>query len=397
PEVVKCEPYGEKADVWAAGCILYQMATLNPAFCSTNMLSLATKIVGDVYEPVPEGLYSEKNVLCCLTPDKEACPDVVEVISLLSDVMMKCLDVLCTSHLMLEKKLDRQKGQTQWYFMEANRNAVTYHYQLSILSKNYEKLSLDNSSSGAASCKSEFSENTDLPVDSCQSAHGKDEERTYEAIPVEGHRTMEKGIFSELDNEMDIVDNSSSSSSSNLKEAALLILFLSSTALAGIAASQRKVRQISDPVHQILIQLHKIIFLTQLPPAFQQSNPCNLKSEIKNLLQGSPELIEPNIFTADWHGVHLSSGGNMLLPDDRKGKQNMINFYSGIYISNKVYGIKAEGIATPRSVFKGNKTFLSCAFLCNGHKGNVHKEERKCHCAIYILLNTEKAMLQSMD
>lgn len=77
------------------------------------------------------------------------------------------------------------------------------------------------------------------------------------------------------------------------------------------------------------------------------------------LLQGSPELIEPNIFTADWHGVHLSSGGNILLLDDRKGKQNIINFYSGIYISNKVYGTKAEGIATPRSVFKDNKVMLT--------------------------------------
>ncbi|KAM4790818.1 LOW QUALITY PROTEIN: serine/threonine-protein kinase Nek10 [Cyanocitta cristata] len=348
PEVVKSEPYGEKADVWAAGCILYQMATLNPAFYSTNMLSLATKIVGAVYEPVPEGLYSEKvsfAIKSCLTPDKEARPDVVEVISLLSDVMMKYLDVLSTSHLVLEKKLD-QKGQTQWYFMEANRNAVTYHHQLSILSQ-VKKItrSLDSSSSGAASCKSEFSENTDLPVDSCQSAHGKDEERTYEAMPVESHRTMEKGIFCELDNEVDIVDNSSSSSSSNLKEFLIGIIKSFSTferqpqigsSLAGIAASQRKVHQISDPVQQILVQLHKIIFLTQLPPALQcnlkrriieikkslfsqQSNPCNLKSEIKKLLQGSPELIEPNIFTADWHGIHLSSGGNMLLPDDRKG------------------------------------------------------------------------------
>ncbi|EGV92265.1 Serine/threonine-protein kinase Nek10 [Cricetulus griseus] len=70
-------------------------------------------------------------------------------------------------------------------------------------------------------------------------------------------------------------------------------------ASAGIAVSQRKVRQISDPIQQILIQLHKVIYITQLPPALhhdlkrrvierfkkslfsQQSNPCNLKSEIK--------------------------------------------------------------------------------------------------------------------
>ncbi|NXF00778.1 NEK10 kinase, partial [Smithornis capensis] len=226
PEVVKSEPYGEKADVWAAGCILYQMATLNPPFYSTNMLSLATKIVGALYEPVPEGLYSEKVsfiIKSCLTPDPEARPDIVEVSSLLSDVMMKYLDVLSTSHLMLEKKLHRERRRTQQYFMEANRNAVTCHHQLSISSqKNYEKLSLHSSSGGASSCKSKFSENTGFPVDSCHSAYGKDEEgRTHEENLVQDHRTIEKGMLSELDDELDILDNSSSSSSSNLKESAV--------------------------------------------------------------------------------------------------------------------------------------------------------------------------------
>ncbi|KAK2515957.1 Nek10 [Columba guinea] len=228
PEVVKSEPYGEKADVWAAGCILYQMATLNPPFYSTNMLSLATKIVGALYEPVPEGLYSEKvsfTIKRCLTPDAEARPDIVEVSSLLSDVMMKYLDVLSASHLMLEKKLDRERRRTQRYFMEANRNAVTQHHQLSILSqKNYEKLSLHSSSSGATSCKREFSENSDLSADNCQSACGKDEERMYEELLVEDHSTLEnseKDMFSELDDELDMLDNSSISSSSNLKESAI--------------------------------------------------------------------------------------------------------------------------------------------------------------------------------
>ncbi|XP_035172598.1 serine/threonine-protein kinase Nek10 isoform X2 [Oxyura jamaicensis] len=364
PEVVKSEPYGEKADVWAAGCILYQMATLNPPFYSTNMLSLATKIVGAVYEPVPEGLYSEKVSLTikrCLTPDAETRPDIVEVSSLLSDVMMKYLDVLSTSHLMLEKKVERERRRTQRYFMEANRNAVTCHHQLSILPQHYEKLSLLSSTSGTPSCTTEFSENIDIPAESFQSACGKDEERTYEEILTENNSTLEnseKGIFSELDDELDVLDNSSNSSPSHLKESAFGIIKRSLSASerqpqirdyieglgsrlrpasTGIAVSQRKVRQISDPVQQILIQLHKIIFITQLPPALQcnlkrrvierfkkslfsqQSNPCNLKSEMKKLLQGSPELIEPNICTADCHAVLLPSAANTLVPDDRKG------------------------------------------------------------------------------
>lgn len=79
--------------------------------------------------------YSLENVSFyrCLTPDAETRPDIVEVSSLLSDVMMKYLDVLSTSHLMLEKKMERERRRTQRYFMEANRNAVTCHRQLSTL------------------------------------------------------------------------------------------------------------------------------------------------------------------------------------------------------------------------------------------------------------------------
>ncbi|XP_031446103.1 serine/threonine-protein kinase Nek10 isoform X1 [Phasianus colchicus] len=382
PEVVKSEPYGEKADVWAAGCILYQMATLNPPFYSTNMLSLATKIVGAVYEPVPDGLYSEKvsfTIKRCLTPDAETRPDIVEVSSLLSDVMMKYLDVLSTSHLMLEKKLDRERRRTQRYFTEASRNAAACQHQLSILPQNhYDKLRLQGSTTGTASCKSDFSENLGILAGNCHSTCRKDEKRTYEEILTEDNSCLEnseKDLFSELDDELDVLDNSSSSSSSHLKESAFGIIQqslgtserqpqirdcteglgsrlrpansnkevkyhkigTSEKASAGIAVSQRKVRQISDPVQQILIQLHKIIFITQLPPALQcnlkrrvierfkkslfsqQSNPCNLKSEMKKLLQGSPELIDTNFFTADWHMVLLSSSGNMLVPEDRKG------------------------------------------------------------------------------
>ncbi|XP_074051763.1 serine/threonine-protein kinase Nek10 isoform X1 [Macrotis lagotis] len=442
PEVLKSEPYGEKADIWAAGCILYQMATLNPPFYSTNMLSLATKIVEAVYEPIQEGIYSEKVTVIisrCLTPDAEARPDVVEVSSMISDVMMKYLDSLSSSQLALEKKLDRERRRTQRYFMEANRNAVTCHHELAMLShrynfssedcfrciqkvlENFEKASLSSSSSGGASLKSEFSESADLPLESFQAPCGKDEDRTCDEILSDDHfnlENIEKDIYSELDDELDISDNSSNSSSSPLKEStfgilkrsfsasggerqshgreytggigsrprpallpldlllkvpslmfrahvkkieaslvtgwqshslpAVILRNLKDHASAGIAVSQRKVRQISDPIQQILIQLHKIIYITQLPPALhhnlkrrvierfkkslfsQQSNPCNLKSEIKKLSQGSPEPIEPNFFTADCHLLLHSSGGNTLSPNDSSGLPNSFDLEEGI-------------------------------------------------------------------
>ncbi|PNJ74995.1 NEK10 isoform 7 [Pongo abelii] len=347
PEVLKSEPYGEKADVWAVGCILYQMATLNPPFYSTNMLSLATKIVEAVYEPVPEGIYSEKvtdTISRCLTPDAEARPDIVEVSSMISDVMMKYLDNLSKSQLSLEKKLERERRRTQRYFMEANRNTITCHHELTLLShETFEKASLSSSSSGAASLKSELSESADLPPEGFQASYGKDEDRACDEILSDDNFNLEnteKDTYSEVDDELDISDNSSSSSSSPLKE--------STFTSAGIAVSQRKVRQISDPIQQILIQLHKIIYITQLPPALhhnlkrrvierfkkslfsQQSNPCNLKSEIKKLSQGSPEPIEPNFFTADYHLLHHSSGGNSLSPNDPTGLPTSFELEEGI-------------------------------------------------------------------
>ncbi|XP_021059527.1 serine/threonine-protein kinase Nek10 [Mus pahari] len=378
PEVLKSEPYGEKADVWAAGCILYQMATLSPPFCSTNMLSLATKIVEAVYEPVPEGIYSEKvtdTIRRCLTPDAEARPDIVEVSSMISDVMMKYLDRLSTSQLALERKLERERRRTQRYFMEANRNAVTCHRELALLSQEtFEKASLSSSSSGAASLKSELSESTELPGEGCHIPCGKEDDRVCEEVLSEDNfqlESVEKDLYSELDDDLDVLDNCSSSSSSPLKESTFSIFKRSFSASgrerhsqardfiagvgsrprpasAGIAVSQRKVRQICDPIQQILIQLHKVIYITQLPPALhhdlkrrvierfkkslfsQQSNPCNLKSEIKKLSQGSPEPIELNFLTSDYHLPRHSQAANNWAPSDPTGSPSSFEVEEGV-------------------------------------------------------------------
>uniref|UniRef100_A0A3Q1HXN9 NIMA-related kinase 10 n=1 Tax=Acanthochromis polyacanthus TaxID=80966 RepID=A0A3Q1HXN9_9TELE len=124
PEVVKNEPYGEKADIWALGCILYQMATLQPPFYSSNMLSLASKIVEAVYEPVEEGAFSERvtEMIRCLSPDAEQRPDIVAVSSRISDLMMRLMDGLYTSHNALERRAERDRKRAQKYFHEKHKS-----------------------------------------------------------------------------------------------------------------------------------------------------------------------------------------------------------------------------------------------------------------------------------
>lgn len=58
PEVCRSEPYNWKSDIWAIGCVLYELCMLKHAFESSSLLGLVYKIVSDHYEPIPS-CYSE--------------------------------------------------------------------------------------------------------------------------------------------------------------------------------------------------------------------------------------------------------------------------------------------------------------------------------------------------
>lgn len=153
PEVVQSQPYGEKADVWASGCILYQMATLQPPFYSSNMLALATKIVEAQYEPIPPGQYSDKvseTVSRCLTPNPDDRPDIVQVASIISEIMLVYVDKLRSNEISLEKKLERERKRTQRHYIEATRNMQNYHRLFYASQERYDKLVNLSSSGGAA-------------------------------------------------------------------------------------------------------------------------------------------------------------------------------------------------------------------------------------------------------
>lgn len=60
----------------------------------------------------------------CLTPNADERPDIVEVSSRISDIMMKFVDSLCASHNSLERRAERDRKRAQKYFLESNRTRM---------------------------------------------------------------------------------------------------------------------------------------------------------------------------------------------------------------------------------------------------------------------------------
>lgn len=58
PEICEEKPYNEKSDIWALGCILYEMATYKHPFNASNQGALIIKILTGNYESIQNKEYS---------------------------------------------------------------------------------------------------------------------------------------------------------------------------------------------------------------------------------------------------------------------------------------------------------------------------------------------------
>jgi NIMA (never in mitosis gene a)-related kinase len=60
PEICEEKPYNEKSDVWALGCILYELATFKHPFNANNQGALILKILRGKYDPISSKDYSSE-------------------------------------------------------------------------------------------------------------------------------------------------------------------------------------------------------------------------------------------------------------------------------------------------------------------------------------------------
>ncbi|XP_077295438.1 nimA-like kinase [Arctopsyche grandis] len=70
PEMCEGKEYGEKSDIWAMGCILYELCCLHRAFQASSLSALVNKIMQGDYKPVPSGYSKEMCNLITLLLNK---------------------------------------------------------------------------------------------------------------------------------------------------------------------------------------------------------------------------------------------------------------------------------------------------------------------------------------
>ncbi|XP_022243556.1 serine/threonine-protein kinase Nek10-like isoform X3 [Limulus polyphemus] len=112
PEIVQHKPYGERADIWSLGCVIYLLCTLHPPFWSQNLLALASKIVKGQYDPISSSQFCDKlvNIIeSCLIVDSDRRPDISTVASLAASQLVATIDTLSTEQRILERKLQLEK------------------------------------------------------------------------------------------------------------------------------------------------------------------------------------------------------------------------------------------------------------------------------------------------
>jgi len=53
PELYRGEPYNLSADMWALGCVLFELMALKPPFSGTNILAVTNNVVNSTPEALP--------------------------------------------------------------------------------------------------------------------------------------------------------------------------------------------------------------------------------------------------------------------------------------------------------------------------------------------------------
>mmetsp|Transcript_88708 Transcript_88708/g.248188 ORF Transcript_88708/g.248188 Transcript_88708/m.248188 type:complete len:387 (-) Transcript_88708:66-1226(-) len=84
PEMCEQKPYNEKSDIWAYGCVVYELCTLQHPFDARNQMALLARIVSGKYKPIAETYSGDLRsvVSSCLLHDMGGRPSAAAILEL---------------------------------------------------------------------------------------------------------------------------------------------------------------------------------------------------------------------------------------------------------------------------------------------------------------------------
>uniref|UniRef100_A0AAQ5X8K5 non-specific serine/threonine protein kinase n=1 Tax=Amphiprion ocellaris TaxID=80972 RepID=A0AAQ5X8K5_AMPOC len=84
PELCEGKPYNQKSDIWALGCVLYELASLKRAFEAANLPALVLKIMSGTFAPISDRYSPELRqlILNMLNLDPSKRPQLTEIMAL---------------------------------------------------------------------------------------------------------------------------------------------------------------------------------------------------------------------------------------------------------------------------------------------------------------------------
>ncbi|XP_063002477.1 serine/threonine-protein kinase Nek8 [Elgaria multicarinata webbii] len=83
PELCEGKPYNQKSDIWALGCVLYELASLKRAFEAANLPALVLKIMSGTFAPISDRYSPELRqlILNLLNLDPSKRPQLNEIMA----------------------------------------------------------------------------------------------------------------------------------------------------------------------------------------------------------------------------------------------------------------------------------------------------------------------------
>ncbi|KAF5402341.1 hypothetical protein PHET_04352 [Paragonimus heterotremus] len=259
PEIVQSLPYGEGADIWSLGCVLYQMCAHHPPFQAECILTVASRIVKSEFEPLakicqyPYSDLVEKVVQACLTADPTKRPDIVGVAGHLTDQLLQQLDSSRQTTAQAKRRLKEFRDQFNLGCSLGSMNQSLSHSFGLATSK------LDSRCNSMIDCfgsmqLGQVGSDTDIQADKSTNA-GKSSSHVMDQPMIQG------------------VDNLSDALTSRL-----------SSSTARVTIAQRRLRPIDDPILDIVKVVHK---LGRLQVINQNNNVATTKHRILyNLVNG---------------------------------------------------------------------------------------------------------------